>query len=512
MLVLGAPPSSSSATKVIASPVYYLGEVNTAEPIGREALQLLGGKFEEVSKQESKASAFPDEKIVIPDGITPQNLKNFTLYDMLGFSGELGSAADADVIKRAYNKAVLKYHPDKAQYKTADGKEDRTVFLKIQEAMNVLSNDTKRRAYDSQLPFDERIPNDEITQKALAKGPHKFFKLYGPIFQRNGRFAVKKPVPDIGNMETPMDEVYKFYSYCVRFESWRDFTGKGAEYKPDDAGSREEKRYMQKENEKLAKKLKAKEMERLITLTNLAQKYDPRIVADKEKIKEAKNSVKNAKENAEKKKQEAEANANIWHEKLEEEALLKRGGTSKAEKDKFKKAQSKERNTLKKLLRNSSALGHGEGEYGIITSDDVDVLCSNCQMDDLKEMNEAMGGEPAIKDQSIMKTDGFTVVKETLDRMKQISVLAQEDEKMAKAAKKLESETKAPKKTGKGDVQVREWSEAEIEKIVECTKRYPAGKPDRWQFAANNMNVTFKPSVLFTAVECLVCAYEQANK
>ena len=43
---------------------------------------------------------------------------------------------------------------------------------------------------------------------------------------------------------------------------------------------------MQKENEKLAKKLKAKEMERLMNLVNLAQKFDPRIVADKERIKQ----------------------------------------------------------------------------------------------------------------------------------------------------------------------------------------------------------------------------------
>ena len=57
------------------------------------------------------------------------------------------------------------YHPDKAQFRTADGKEDRSVFLKIQEAFNVLSNEQKRRAYDSQLPFDESIPSEEKVTK-----------------------------------------------------------------------------------------------------------------------------------------------------------------------------------------------------------------------------------------------------------------------------------------------------------------------------------------------------------
>ena len=44
------------------------------------------------------------------------------------------------------------------------------------------------------------------------------------------------------------------------------------------------------ENEKLAKKLKTKEMERLMALVNLAQKYDPRIVADKERIKQVRSA------------------------------------------------------------------------------------------------------------------------------------------------------------------------------------------------------------------------------
>ena len=253
------------------------------------------------------------------------------------------------------------YHPDKAQYKTEDGKEDRTVFLKIQEAFAVLCSEPKRRAYDSQLPFDESIPTDERVQKGLAKGPHKFFKIFGPVFQRNARFAQQKPVPDLGDMDTPIAQVYKFYEYWVKFESWRDFTGVGAEYKPDDAGSREEKRYMQKENERLAKKLKKKEMERLIELVAMAEKYDPRVVADKARRKEKKESEKNAKENSAKVRAEEEAAAKVWAEAQEAQAG---GDLSKAEKEKLKKAVSKCRNILRKLLRFSAAAGHGSGEYG----------------------------------------------------------------------------------------------------------------------------------------------------
>ena len=46
---------------------------------------------------------------------------------------------------------------------------------------------------------------------------------------------------------------------------------------------------------------------------------------------------------------------------------------NKAEKEKLKKVQSKARNTLRKLLRLSATLGHGSGEYGIVTEADVEV-------------------------------------------------------------------------------------------------------------------------------------------
>ena len=42
----------------------------------------------------------------------------------------------------------------------------------------------------------------------------------------------------------------RFYDYWTRFESWRDFSLKAAEHNLEEAGSREEKRWMQKENDK----------------------------------------------------------------------------------------------------------------------------------------------------------------------------------------------------------------------------------------------------------------------
>lgn len=472
-------------------------------------MKLLGGKTQEVAAKKGSSGDFPEDKIVIPVGINPQNLHNYTLYDVLGFSGEWGAAADLEAIKKAYHKAVLMYHPDKAQFKSADGKEDRTVFLKIQEAFNVLSNETKRRAYDSQLPFDESIPTEEKTLKALAKGPHKFFKLYGPVFQRNARFAVKKPVPDLGDMNTPLEDVYKFYEYWVNFESWRDFTGVGAEHKPDEAQNREEKRWMMKENERIAKKLKRKEMERMIQLVTLSEKFDPRITAEKERKRLAKENAAKAKEDAIRQKAEEEAAARAWAEQQEAEER-ERQNISKAEKEKIKKAQSKGRNILRKLLRFSAELGHGSGEYGIISSNDLDLLCESANLETLNEMNNAMGGEPASKDINLVKAEGFPLVLEKLEAAKLLKEQALEDERIAREAKKREADEKSNQNKNRNNRDIpaeRTWSRDELSMLAKCVARYPPGTPNRWNAVANYMNVQMKPAEMYKEDELIKAAF-----
>jgi hypothetical protein len=71
--VIASAPSSSSATRVVQS-VSFLGQRSGALPIGREALKRLGGE-EKVVEKKKDSSLFPEEKIVIPVGVTPQNLK-----------------------------------------------------------------------------------------------------------------------------------------------------------------------------------------------------------------------------------------------------------------------------------------------------------------------------------------------------------------------------------------------------------------------------------------------------
>ncbi|KAK8810680.1 hypothetical protein WA158_007255 [Blastocystis sp. Blastoise] len=63
------------------------------------------------------------------------------LYEILCIE----KTANADEIKKAYRKMVLKVHPDKNQ---APGAED--AFKKVSEAYSILSNEEKRQIYDQQ--------------------------------------------------------------------------------------------------------------------------------------------------------------------------------------------------------------------------------------------------------------------------------------------------------------------------------------------------------------------------
>ena len=153
----------------------------------------------------------------------------------------------------------------------------------MQEAYETLVDTTKRRRYDSSLPFDDRIPS-EATEDITEKN---FFEIFAPVFERNARFAKKKPVPQLGKEDTNMDDVRKFYKFWDAFETWRDFSSFD-EYDVREASDRYERRYMEKENKKVRDKHMKKERLRLIALVDLAYKYDPRIRAEKAKEEQEK--------------------------------------------------------------------------------------------------------------------------------------------------------------------------------------------------------------------------------
>ena len=148
------------------------------------------------------------------NSIQGKKFVKLTMYQQLGIA-DLGFDATEEQIKKAYHRVLIEHHPDKT------GKEENDPnYLAVQKAFNTLMDPQKRRAYDSLCDFDESIPSgkEKILQHSFKdvggtgenNGGVSFYQLYGPIFERNARFSIRTPVPELGDESTPMDTVYDF--------------------------------------------------------------------------------------------------------------------------------------------------------------------------------------------------------------------------------------------------------------------------------------------------------------
>jgi len=194
-----------------------------------------------------------------------------------------GVDATPEDIRRNYRAMLLRYHPDKTGVS-----DDDPHFLMIQEAYDTLSDPEKKRGFDSQYEFDESFPSSK------SSGGENFFKAWGPVFKRNGRFSLIKPVPELGDIDSPGSHVNAFWSFWRSFKSWRDFSSQD-EHQINAGDAREDKRWMMQENQQNRRKLKKKEMRRITEMVELAFKLDPRRKRIAEEAAKAKAEAKAAK-------------------------------------------------------------------------------------------------------------------------------------------------------------------------------------------------------------------------
>lgn len=189
------------------------------------------------------------------------------LYGLLGLEDKTYEAGEND-INKAYKKLALQFHPDKLGDKYTD--QAKEMWLKIQDAYETLSDPAKRKKYDSSLPFDETIPEeDDFTDET-------FYDVFGKVFNLNSKWSIKKPVPNLGDDSTPLNEVKKFYKFWENFKSWREFS-QYDEYDVNEAQDRYERRYMEQENKRARREYEREEHKRLFRLFETAHDNDPRI-------------------------------------------------------------------------------------------------------------------------------------------------------------------------------------------------------------------------------------------
>lgn len=135
----------------------------------------------------------------------------YGLLDLVPFT--LPFYSDEEIEKQ-YKRQSISFHPDKNGNKKTE--KDKKLWLNIKIARKTFMDLDKRRRYDSTLDFDDSIPTaKECTSDDL------FYIKFGMTFKRNGRFAEDLPSPELGNKDTPIEDVKKFYAYWDFFKSWR---------------------------------------------------------------------------------------------------------------------------------------------------------------------------------------------------------------------------------------------------------------------------------------------------
>ncbi|KAF2097275.1 DnaJ-domain-containing protein [Rhizodiscina lignyota] len=311
-------------------------------------------------------------------------------YAVLGLSKYRYKATE-DQIKRAHRKKVLRHHPDK---KAASGKtEDDSFFKCIQKATETLLDPVKRRQWDSVDPGADLEPP---SKKQVQKG--NFYKLWGPVFESEGRFSKKQPVPKLGDEKSSKEAVEGFYDFWSYFDSWRTFEYEDEDV-PDDNENRDQKRHVERKNANARRKKKTEDTARLRKLVEDAMGMDERLKRFKKQQYEEKNKKKIEREAAAAKAKEEEA------KRKEEEAKLAkvREEQEKAQKADAKKAKEAAKNAAKKNKRvvrgaaKDANYFHEGGDASAAEIDsvlnDVDLVITKVDNEELADLTAKLNGK-----------------------------------------------------------------------------------------------------------------------
>eukprot|EP00929_Paragymnodinium_shiwhaense_P039741 TRINITY_DN2083_c0_g1_i1.p1 TRINITY_DN2083_c0_g1~~TRINITY_DN2083_c0_g1_i1.p1 ORF type:complete len:663 (-),score=268.28 TRINITY_DN2083_c0_g1_i1:210-2198(-) len=414
-------------------------------------------------------------------------LEGEDLYKLL----EVGEGATMDELKKSYRRLALVHHPDKQDANAKAGadkngkaknekdggglKDAEVVFVKIQEAYEILTDSAKRRQYDSTLDFDDNVP--ENVDEKLG-----FYGTFGPVFKRNARWSTRQPVPDLGDESTPIAKVHKFYDFWFSFDTWRDF-GIHDEYNLDDAEFRDERRWMERQNARGRKKYDADERRRLMKLAESAERSDPRIKAEKEE-KEAKKREEKEKRYREKQEVE-EAKQRAQQEKKEQEERLK------AEQEEKERQEKEARKLGKQALK-----GLRQRLKKCVVAKCSD-LASGARSDELQDFLVAFESPEALEALCV-RAEAF---KSSADIDKLITAqisswrkrVAEEQEQLQKQ-KDEESRLKEQKareaKEAAAAEKAASWSTEELGVLAKGLQKFPGGTGGRWgvitQFLGQN--------------------------
>lgn len=233
-------------------------------------------------------------------------------YEVLAVERDAGD----DVIRSAYRKLALKWHPDKNQDRV---EEATAMFRVVQNAYEVLSDPRERAFYDKNREAILRggHGNARGGPSQSDEGPdlfpfftascfsgfgddeQSFFAVYARVFhqvdeiERNEgeKWSGDEPAatsqeqaPSFGNSASPHEEVKAFYDHFLTFTTARPYYTKD-KWNLADAPNREVRRAMEKENKKERLHARRDYSSRVKALAQFVRKRDPRVWEHQERVK-----------------------------------------------------------------------------------------------------------------------------------------------------------------------------------------------------------------------------------
>jgi len=404
-------------------------------------------------------------------------------YELLGLEDKRWRATEDD-IKRAFRMESMKYHPDKVGQLGEEAVQHAEEHFKhMKKAYELLSDKRKRAGYDSIDDFDESIPAEkDVTAE-------NFYTKVGECFDLNARWCVNNRVPKLGDESTPMNEVDAFYDFWYSFKSWRDFS-LDLEFDPDQAESRDERRWMERQNAKKAKARIQAEASRIRSLVDLAYKKDPRIIGRREEEKRQKEMVKEQRR-MEREKKEAELREEQERkQKEEQEAAEKerlRKEQEKKDREVVKKAQKRARQRVRSLMEAASQNELADERVEIMVR--LDTLFASMQT---SEEIDAFGDKLQQQVDSGNSRAAVALLEAEQERVRE-EVKAKE---AAEAAVHASTNGHHRESAASSGTPGRPWTKEELSTLSKALAKFPGGTRDRWEKVADFVQTRSAKEVL----------------
>ena len=496
--------------------------------------------------------AVPTKKQLLLHEYTAEELAQLNHYELL----HLEPHATADQIKKAFRKLSLKYHPDKKKQQQQSNSDETTsstgdhIFLAIRQAHDTLMDESARQAYDSvSLDFDDSIPPTRaVMMETMLYTDDDFYSIFAPVFQRNLRFDARlrnsnnnsssrkqsssktttsssSSPPSLGDPTTPLSQVHAFYEYWIHFESWRDFSDQAKQQLQIDQNfeSRYEKRFFQKEIDKVNKQFKKQEMSRIQKLVQRAMDCDPRLRQEKMQMQQ---------EKIRKKREKEQQQAQLLQRQREQETLQQQQLEQQQQEQLILKQQ---RIAQKKKIRKVKQAIKALCQQALEQQEQPSSSSSSCCYPDmyhvelrLEELWKPMQDDlpafqrflqqleqtnldvllPYIRDKEII-IETSTATTTTSNNAANTTDASTDDGRNTNPI--TTTTTTTTNNNNNNSSSSKEWTQEELLTLRKALKKFPQAGGSRWDHIANYMNATLTPIIPYTKAMCIDKANNTSN-